>query len=178
MMSYAYQHPLQPEGATKIALEFSAFDLEQNWDFLDVYDGSSTSAPRLFHLTGSSIPPPIVSTGPSMYLRFYTDIGVDSVGFTASYTALIPVVPSVTVTVTATVTVQVNNTIPPEDRPPHHFLFSFIGILIGIALSLGTFVGYQKWKEHNEMTETVRFEAVPQEPQTETGVTTNQDSFL
>jgi len=166
-------------------LQFAAFDLEQNWDFLDVYDGSSTTAPLLYHLTGSSIPPQIVSSGPSMYLHFYTDTGVDSAGFTASYTALsapassnVPV-STVTVTatstvtatvtatvestVTATVTVQVNNTLPPEDHPPHHFLFTFIGMLIGIALALGGVFGYQKWRERNEGADTVRFEAVPQD---------------
>jgi hypothetical protein len=79
---------IQPDGASRIVLEFLSFDLEQNWDFLDIYDGSSISAPLIGHYSGSTLPPKITSSGPSLWLHFTTDTGVASTGFTATYTTL------------------------------------------------------------------------------------------
>ncbi|RTQ45273.1 hypothetical protein EJV47_25685 [Hymenobacter gummosus] len=43
---------LNPTGR-RVQLTFTAFQLEQNYDFLTIYDGPNTSAPQLARLTGS-----------------------------------------------------------------------------------------------------------------------------
>jgi hypothetical protein len=78
---------IQPAGAAVIRLRFSAFDLETGWDFLYVYDGPTVDSKKKLSLTGTTIPPEFVSSGPSILLVFVTDTGVASTGFTASYTA-------------------------------------------------------------------------------------------
>jgi hypothetical protein len=72
----------------KIRLTFSAFDLEQGYDYLYVYDGNSTSAPDLSGggFTGTNIPGPFVSTANdgSLTLKFYSDGGVTAAGYEAN----------------------------------------------------------------------------------------------
>jgi hypothetical protein len=47
---------IQPSGATSITLSFSAFNTESGYDYVRVYDGSTTSAALLGSFSGSSIP--------------------------------------------------------------------------------------------------------------------------
>jgi hypothetical protein len=71
----------------KIAVTFSAFDLELNYDYLYVYDGNSTSANDLSAggFTGTDIPGPFVSTATdgSLTIKFYSDGGVVADGYIA-----------------------------------------------------------------------------------------------
>jgi hypothetical protein len=72
----------------KIKLTFTAFDLEQDYDYLYVYDGNSTSAPDLSAggFTGNSIPGPFVSSASdgSLTVKFYSDGGVVAPGYVAN----------------------------------------------------------------------------------------------
>lgn len=72
----------------KIRLTFNAFDLEQDYDYLYVYDGNSISAPDLSNggFTGNNIPGPFVSTANdgSLTLKFYSDGGVTAAGYEAN----------------------------------------------------------------------------------------------
>merc|ERR1711907_778919 len=70
-------------GAVK--LTFSAFDLESNYDFVKVYDGTSASGNMLGSLTGQTIPAPITSPSGKMFIRFTTDGSVSAAGFAATY---------------------------------------------------------------------------------------------
>ncbi len=71
----------------KIALTFSAFDLEQGYDYLYVYDGNSTNSPDLSNggFTGNTIPGPFVSSAAdgSLTVKFYSDGGVVAPGYVA-----------------------------------------------------------------------------------------------
>jgi hypothetical protein len=72
----------------KIALTFTAFDLELDYDYLYVYDGNSTSAPDLSGggFTGNTfIPGPFVSSAidGSLTVKFYSDGGVVAPGYVA-----------------------------------------------------------------------------------------------
>ncbi|KAL0221863.1 hypothetical protein RCL1_001717 [Eukaryota sp. TZLM3-RCL] len=69
----------------QIILQFSALDMENGFDFVDVYDGNSLNAPRVGSFTGSNLPSPVVSSGDSLFVRFRTDGSVTRRGFTASY---------------------------------------------------------------------------------------------
>ncbi len=64
-----------------IALDFKEFDLEQNYDFLYVYDGASTNATNIATLTGNVLPTRIVSSGSKLTLRFVSDNATIAGGF-------------------------------------------------------------------------------------------------
>ena len=58
------------------------------FDSMTIYDGTSTSAPLLRDLCGSSLPGDVVSSGNTMYIRFGTN-NVDTYsGFRIQYTAI------------------------------------------------------------------------------------------
>lgn len=72
----------------KIRLTFTEFDLEQDYDYLYVYDGNSTSATDLSGggFTGNNIPGPFVSSAAdgSLTIKFYSDGGVTAAGYQAN----------------------------------------------------------------------------------------------
>lgn len=78
---------IQPTGTSTVTINFSAFDLENNWDYLFVYDGSTTSAPLLATLTGSSIPSSITSTGGSMLIEFRSDCATSNSGWALTWSS-------------------------------------------------------------------------------------------
>eukprot|EP00058_Branchiostoma_floridae_P020568 XP_002606058.1 hypothetical protein BRAFLDRAFT_92077 [Branchiostoma floridae] len=73
-----------------VAIRFYTFNLDGGgvcpYDYLEVYDGSSTAAPRLARLCGSSAPT-VFTTGRNAFVVFQTDGIVTSSGFAAYYTA-------------------------------------------------------------------------------------------
>jgi Metallo-peptidase family M12/Secretion system C-terminal sorting domain/CUB domain len=72
----------------KISLTFTSFDLEQDYDYLYLYDGNSTSATDLSPggFTGTTIPGPFLSSAVdgSLTLKFYSDGGVVAPGYQAN----------------------------------------------------------------------------------------------
>ncbi len=79
---------IQPSSSpTNITLNFSQFAVETNYDFLYVYDGTSTSGTLLGQFTGYSLPNNITATSGSMYLVFSSDSNISAQGFSASWTS-------------------------------------------------------------------------------------------
>lgn len=76
---------IKPAGATQITLTFSTFQLENNWDFLYVYDGDHLNAPLLGRYTGSTIPAPITSSGNALLIQFRSDCATVAAGWAASW---------------------------------------------------------------------------------------------
>ncbi len=76
---------IQPIGATNISLSFSEFNLESGYDFVSVYDGSSSSDPLLGEFSGRTIPQVLTSTGGSMLVHFTSDASITNSGWAASY---------------------------------------------------------------------------------------------
>ncbi len=69
-----------------ISLEFDAFDLENQSDFVRVFDGNDNTAPLLGSFTGSSIPAAVTSTGSQLYVEFTSDnVDASNSGFVATY---------------------------------------------------------------------------------------------
>jgi len=72
----------------KIVLTFTAFNLEEDYDYLYVYNGNSTAAPSFNAegYTGTNIPGPFESTAPdgSLTVRFFADGGVVESGYVAN----------------------------------------------------------------------------------------------
>ncbi|XP_057373421.1 calcium-activated chloride channel regulator 4-like [Daphnia carinata] len=72
--NYNCQWTIQLPRGSKISLTFSHFDVESPFDFVEVYDGSSTSGTRLLEHTGSTLPSaPVSSSSNEMVVRFVTD---------------------------------------------------------------------------------------------------------
>lgn len=78
---------IQPAGATAVTLNFTSFDTELNWDYLFIYDGSTTSAPLLGKFTGSTGPGTITSSGASLLIEFRSDCATDATGWVANWTS-------------------------------------------------------------------------------------------
>jgi len=76
---------IQPSGGGNITLNFSQFATETDYDFVDVYDGNSTSATRIGHFSGSSIPSSVTATSGSMFVRFTSDESQMYQGWAANY---------------------------------------------------------------------------------------------
>lgn len=53
-----------------VVVQFSSFNLENNFDFLRIYDGDNTSAPLLGTFTGTAVPPQFISSAASGCLTF------------------------------------------------------------------------------------------------------------
>ena len=81
---------IAPAGAQQITLNFTAFQTENNFDFVRVYDGPDISAPLLGTYSGSTIPAAIstsVGVG-AMLIRFTSDYSSNYAGWAASYTSI------------------------------------------------------------------------------------------
>lgn len=74
------------EEGKAIRVDFSSFNLEQNFDFLAVYDGATTDAPLIGNFTGTSIQNEIISTAVdgSLTFEFSSDESENNAGWIAS----------------------------------------------------------------------------------------------
>ena len=75
--------PDTPDGI--IEAIFEEFILEDNYDFLDIYDGSSTNAPQIGQYTGTQSPGTVTATNAEGALTFHftSDYGVNESGWKA-----------------------------------------------------------------------------------------------
>lgn len=88
---------IQPANAMDITLDFTSFNIEQDWDYMFIYDGDSIDAPLIGVYTGSNTPGTVVSSGGSLLIEFRSDCSTVSSGWEASYTiTLSDVTPPVT----------------------------------------------------------------------------------
>ena len=78
---------IQPSNAASIQLNFTAFALEANYDYLYIYDGANTDATLIGIYTGTTSPGMISSTGGSLLLEFRSDCSTVNSGWVANYTA-------------------------------------------------------------------------------------------
>jgi hypothetical protein len=73
-----------------LQFSFNEFNTEENYDYLYVYDGGSTSAPQIsgspFH--GTELPPVITANSDSITFKFLSDISGIRSGWTASLTCV------------------------------------------------------------------------------------------
>ncbi|MGE0637179.1 MAG: N-acetylmuramoyl-L-alanine amidase [Bacteroidia bacterium] len=77
---------ISPTNATSVTLDFTAFNLETDWDYLWIYDGNSYNAPLLGVYTGTNSPGTITSSGGSLMLEFRSDCSTGSTGWAATWT--------------------------------------------------------------------------------------------
>lgn len=83
-----YTWTIAPPNAGSITVNFSSFSLENNFDFLYVYDGPNTSSPQIAGspFTGTTIPTSFTSSLGALTFRFTSDGGSVSSGFNGTYT--------------------------------------------------------------------------------------------
>ncbi|MHB1277026.1 MAG: immunoglobulin-like domain-containing protein [Bacteroidia bacterium] len=86
-----YEFTIAPCGASSITLTMNALDLENNWDYLRIYDGPDASSPMLAEFTGNTLPSgSIKSSQGSMTLLMTSDGNTFASGFAASWTSEVP----------------------------------------------------------------------------------------
>ncbi len=81
---------IQPAGANYVTLIFNSFHTEAGFDYVKVYDGSTTSSTLLGNFDGTNLPPTLTSSSGSMLIHFTSDGGVTDDGWSATYTACFP----------------------------------------------------------------------------------------
>ncbi|XP_034033288.1 neuropilin-2a isoform X2 [Thalassophryne amazonica] len=78
-----------PEPSQRIVLNFNPhFEIERldcKYDFIEIRDGTSESADVLGRHCSNIAPPPIISSGPSLQIRFVSDYAHQGAGFSLRY---------------------------------------------------------------------------------------------
>ncbi len=87
---------IAPTGATQVTLNFTSFDVESGatspsppcgYDYMEVFDGPTTSSPSLGKFCNANTPPPsLTSSGGSVTIHFHTDPGLHLQGFEIDWT--------------------------------------------------------------------------------------------
>jgi len=78
---------IKPTNAATITLTFTSFYTEQNFDYVKIYDGPTTSSSLLGSFSGSTIPSSINSTGGEMLIIFTSDLSNTYDGWNANFTS-------------------------------------------------------------------------------------------
>ena len=78
---------IQPTSAVNITLDILSFSLEEDWDYLRIYDGASLSDPLIGAFTGTDIPTTISSTGGSILLEFRSDCATTDAGWEVQWSS-------------------------------------------------------------------------------------------
>ena len=81
-----YTLTINPETAgAVIKVEFQSFEIENNWDFFYIYDGTSTSSTQIGEYTGTDSPGTVIATNAAgaLTFRFISDYSVNKVGWAA-----------------------------------------------------------------------------------------------
>ncbi|XP_063067686.1 neuropilin-2-like isoform X3 [Engraulis encrasicolus] len=78
-----------PEPSQRIALNFNPhFEMEKldcRYDFIEIHDGNSEGAELLGKHCSNIAPPPIISSGPSVHIKFVSDYAHQGAGFSLRY---------------------------------------------------------------------------------------------
>jgi hypothetical protein len=85
----------QPSGgATSVSMNFTSFNLENNYDYLFIYDGATVNSPLIGKYTNTVSPGNINSTGSSLLIEFRSDCATTAAGWAATYTTNAVVTPT------------------------------------------------------------------------------------
>lgn len=88
---------ISPIGAASITLTFTAFNFEQGYDYVYIYDGPSTASTLIGQYSGTALPNggTIVSSGGSITIRQTSDQGLTESGFAMTWQCALSTVPPV-----------------------------------------------------------------------------------
>ena len=82
-----YTFTIAPPGAGTVQLSFLSFELEQGYDSLRLYNGTSTAAPLIGSFTGIGLPAAVTATDGALTLQFHSDGATNKPGYIAVYTS-------------------------------------------------------------------------------------------
>ncbi len=71
------------DSGNEIKLTFTSFDIEENFDYLFIYDGADASAPLIGVYTNSSSPGAVVSSNGCLTIVFQSDASTNLAGYSA-----------------------------------------------------------------------------------------------
>ncbi|MDC0231629.1 N-acetylmuramoyl-L-alanine amidase, partial [Aureispira] len=80
-----YTFTIAPPNPTALTLTFSAFDIENNYDYMYIYDGPTTAYPLLGTYTSTNMPPVTVASNGALCIRFYSDVATQNPGWVATW---------------------------------------------------------------------------------------------
>jgi N-acetyl-anhydromuramyl-L-alanine amidase AmpD len=80
-----YTFTIAPTGASSVEVNFTSFGLENSYDFLYAYNGTSTASPLIGTYTGTTSPGTIVATSGAITFRFVSDGATTSWGWVANW---------------------------------------------------------------------------------------------
>lgn len=84
---------IAPTGASSLSLTFNSFDFEAGYDYLNIYEGTSTSGTLLGSYDGNSLPNngnPIISNTGAVTIEQETDVYVTESGFALEWQCTYP----------------------------------------------------------------------------------------
>lgn len=81
---------IQPNGASSITLNINLFDIEDTWDYLYIYDGTTPFANRIGIYTGTTIPSSITVNSGNALIEFRSDCSTIKPGYQISWTSTAP----------------------------------------------------------------------------------------
>jgi len=81
------RYRISPAGARTVTVNFTAFNLENNYDFLRVYDGQNYTANLIGTYTGTTLPPTISGNTGHLYFEFDSDCATTAPGWSANWTS-------------------------------------------------------------------------------------------
>jgi spore germination protein YaaH len=86
-----YIYTINPQnGAFPLSVNFTAFDIELNYDYLKLYDGTDTSAPLIGTYTGSASPGAFTANSGALTLWFDADGATTNSGWELVYDCNLP----------------------------------------------------------------------------------------
>ena len=86
---------IAPVGASTVTLNFTSFNLELNYDYLYIYNGSSVNSPLIGQYTGTTLPNggTITSLYGAVTLKFFSDTYLNNPGFVMTWSCSLPTTP-------------------------------------------------------------------------------------
>lgn len=78
---------IAPTNVLDVTLNFSSFSIENNYDYLYIYDGPTINSPLIGRYTGTTSPGSITSTGTSLTIEFRSDCGTTASGWASNFTS-------------------------------------------------------------------------------------------
>ncbi|MBW8049520.1 MAG: T9SS type A sorting domain-containing protein [Cytophagales bacterium] len=78
---------ISPAGAASVTLTYLSFDLETDWDYLYIYDGTTVDDPLTGVYTGTNSPGTITAQSGSFLIEFRSDCNTNNPGWEAAWTS-------------------------------------------------------------------------------------------
>ena len=92
---------IQPTGTNQINLTINQFDVENTWDYLYIYNGTSVFSQKIGEYTGTTIPSTITVNGSAVLIEFRSDCATTAPGYSISWNAVSPDIIAPTTSVSA-----------------------------------------------------------------------------